>query len=233
MLTFLLSLLGGGGAIGAALFFFPGLRQILGQLFGAIPPRVLWALVAMAAILGAVLWHNHAVESAREAGVEAGKLARDSYWKDEIAFQREAARNWKTAVDHKSATISILKGQLHDQELRDNSAVADDLRLRGPGKAGACPGRGGDPGVPARAGANGQPAAPADAPPGEVPDGDRNAIVPWGWLVARAEDHDELLSEVKTWRSWHRDQQAAHAAAVAALKRQLPDPAFGGDPPPP
>ena len=230
MLILILSLLGGGGAIGAALFFVPGLRELVGRLIGSIPPRVLWALVAMAAILGVVLWHNHAVESARAEGIEAGKLAADAEWKAAFEAERTAAQLWKRGFEASTVRINDLLGARHDQNLRDIGARADDLRLRGPGKAAACGRPGADPRLSGGSGAGGQPAAPADAPTDQVPDGDRRAIVPWGWLVARAEDHDALLTEVTTWRSWHGQQKAAHAEAVARLKAQFPDPAFGREP---
>lgn len=230
MLTLILSLLGGSGAIGAALFFVPGLRAMLGQLIGSIPPRLLWALVAMAAIFGAVLWHGHAVESARKDGVKAGKLAADIEWKAAFDTQRAASQQWKRNFEARGVRINDLLGARHDQNLRDNSARADDLRLRGPGKAAACGRPGADPRLSSGPGAGGQPASPTDAPADQVPDGDRRAIVPWGWLVARAEDHDALLSEVTTWRSWHDQQKTAHDEAVARLKAQFPDPAFGPAP---
>lgn len=230
MLTLILSLLGGGGAIGAALFFVPGLRALVGRLIGSIPPRVLWALVAMAAIFGAVLWHGHAVESAYDRGKIAGAAAEKKDWQIAFAAMKRAAYHWRDESEAQSDQITELTGARHDQTLRDNSALAGDLRLRGPGQAAACRRPGADPGLSSGAGADRRPGAPADAPAGQVPAGDGSAIVPWGWLVARAEEHDQLLSEVTTWRSWHDQQKAAHDEAVARLKAEFPDPAFGREP---
>ena len=227
MLTLILSLLGSGGAIGAALFFVPGLRELVGRLIGSIPPRVLWAVVA---IFGAVLWHGHVVDVARKDGVKAGKLAANAEWKAAFDTQRAASQQWKRNFEARGSRINDLIGAQHDQNLRDIGVFADDQRLRGPGKAAACSRPGADSGLSSGPGAGGRPIAPADAPADQMPAGDRRAIVPWGWLVTRAEEHDQLLSEVTAWRSWHGQQKAAHDEAVARLKAQFPDPAFGREP---
>jgi hypothetical protein len=58
-----------------------------------------------------------------------------------------------------------------------------------------------------------------------MPAEDGFAIVPWGWLVTRAQEHDELISEAITWRAWKKEQDEL----LLQRKRELPDPAFGHD----
>jgi hypothetical protein len=229
MIAAILSLLGVGG-IGAALIFVPGLAKLLGKLLGSIPPRVVWALLAMAAIFGAVWWHNHAVEAARTEGVKAGRIAANGEWKDAFAKMRGAADDFRRAYEIRGGTITTLLGDRHAQNLADIAAHADDLRLRGPGAAAACPRSGGDPGLAGRPGAQGGPAPQPDAPGPGVPPDQQFAIVPWGWLVRRGEEHDSLLDEVKTWRSWHDQQGALHAELIERLRRELPRPEFGNPP---
>lgn len=224
MLT-LLSILTGGGLIGGIVMMIlrPALRETVLGVLKSIPPR-LWYGIAGLLLIGALLWwHSSKVSAAHEAGRIAGRAEVQT----EIDLWRQAARDWKRATDHKTQTISILIGERYDQDLRRNAALADDLRLRGPGKAAACHGSGRDTGVAASSGEYLGPAAPADAPRDQVPAGDGFAIVPWGWLVQRAEDHDRLLSESNAWRTWFDGQRRAHEAAVARLRDRMPEPEFG------
>lgn len=225
----LLSILTGGGLLGglALLVLRPALRQVLVDLIGSIPPRVLWALLAMAAIFGAVWWHGFAVQRAFDRGQEAGKMVRDTYWKGQIAEWREVGRLWKSAYEAKSRTAAILIGERYAQDLRRNAALADDLRLRGPGRAGACSGPGSIANVAGGAGRQDGSPAPADAPTGPMPAGDGQAIVPWGWLVQRAEEHDRLLAEVTAWRSHDDQQRLIHQDAIKRLRGEYPEPQFG------
>lgn len=213
------------GWAAAKLFFGGALNRLLGALAG------LWGWATKnpaAALCGLFLattvwfWHGKgkALDQRDKARADLILL------RDDIAQAQTDAHNWKLAHDGHASTISKLKGELYEQELRRNAAVATDLRLRGPGKAATCPGREFNPGMaitPDRQG--GTPAQP-DAPGNQVPARDGFAVVPWGWLVNRAEDHDRLLSEVKIWRSWHGDQGALHNEALQNL-RTMPDPAFG------
>lgn len=224
MLT-LLSILTGGGLIGgiAMLILRPALRATAMGILQSIPARIWYALAIMAVLFGLVWWHGSTVNAAREEGRLSGRAEVQT----EIDLWRQAAQDWKRATDHKTQTISILIGERYDQDLRRNAALADDLRLRGPGKAAACNGSGRDTGMAASSGEYLGPAAPADAPRDQVPAGDWYAIVPWGWLVQRAEDHDRLLSESNAWRTWYDGQRRAHEAAIAALRAKMPEPEFG------
>lgn len=224
MLT-LLSILTGGGLIGgiAMLILRPALRTTALGILQSIPPRIWYALAIMALLFGVIWWHGSQVNAARKEGKQAGRAEVQA----ELELWKQAARDWKRATDSKSQTISILTGERYNEDLRRNAAVADDLRLRGPGKAAACHGSRRDTGVAGAAGGPESPAPSPDAPRGPVPAGDGFAVVPWGWLVERAEDHDRLLAESKAWRSWYDGQRRVHEAAVAALRAKMPEPEFG------
>jgi len=203
-----------------------GLNILFGRIGNALKlvPSWAWkALAIMALLFGVVWWHGSQVNAAREEGKRAGRAEVQA----ELDLWKQTARDWKRATDSKSQTISILTGERYNEDLRRNSAFADDLRLRGPGKAAACHGSRRDTGVAVSTGGyEGSGSAP-DAPRDPVPAGDGFAIVPWGWLVQRAEDHDRLLAERNAWRTWYDGQRRAHEAAVAALRAKMPEPEFG------
>ncbi len=228
MLTMLFSLLGLGGVGGIAMLILrPALRATVGGFARSIPGWVWKAAAALLLIGGLYWWHSSAVSSAYERGETAGKAAQDAKWQIAVKEWKRAAllwkRNYETEADQNAA---LLRGQ-HDQNLRDIAARADDLRLRGPGNIAACPGRRGNPGVSGGSGGQVASAAEPDAPRDPVRDEEPMAIVPWGWLIGRAEEHDALLDEVKTWRTWHDSQQALHDAAVKRLRAEFPEPEFG------
>lgn len=228
MLT-ILSILTGGGLIGgiALLVLRPALRAVVGSFARSIPGWV-WAAAAALLLLGGLTWyHTSAVSSAYDRGKIAGAAAEKKDWQVAFAKMKRAAHQWRAESEAQSDRITELTGALHDQTLRDNSVRADDLRLRGPGKAAACGRPVADSRLSSAAGSDGRPASPGNAPRGPVPAGDGFAIVPWGWLVQKAEDHDNLRARVTAWDSWYDQQKAAHDAAVARLQREFPEPAFG------
>ena len=229
MLTAILTLLGLGGAGGfiALLVLRPMLRASLGGLIKGLPRGVWYALAAALVLLGAWWWHAHAVSSARAAGEAAGRAAADKDWNAAFDTMKAAADQWKRNYQASSAQLARTIGERHVQEIATNAAAADDLRLRGPGKAAACRGPGGDPGLAARTGRSDPAGPPGDAAPGGVPAPDRPtdwAVVPWGWLVNEAEEKDALRSEVTGWRSWYDGQGRLHRDAVARLRGQFPEP---------
>lgn len=222
--------LGGIGGIMAMWFMVPAFPLIVGRILTAIPPKVLYALLGVIALTFAVIWHGHEVKQVKAAAFTAGRTAgitemRASYDKLKAAFDLEAQTSQKRA-----AIISETERQLHEQDLRRNALAADDLRLRGPGKAAAricrpdvaagLPGRPGGPQI--------TPAAPSPAGP-EMPTGDREAVVPWGWLVRTVQEHDDALDENAAWRRWYPQQ----AAEFDRLKREIPSPEFGHPSPTP
>lgn len=224
-MTILLSLLGGGGVIGALLFLVPGLRELIGKLLGSIPPRVLWAVLALAAIFALVLWHNHAVNAARSEGHKAGATESDVKWQTAFDTMHTAALDWKRAYELTGDKLADELRNAHDQTLDRNAADAADLRLRGAGKAAARCGPGSNTFMAQGPGGQGPDPAGSGAPAGPLPaenGPDQFAIVPWSWIVQQAEEHDSLLDEVKTWRAWDDAQRKAHDDAVEKLKAMQP-----------
>ena len=231
-MTWLFSLLGLGsvGGIVAALVFIPGLREAAFLMLRGLPGWAWGALVGLALLGGVGWWHVHAVHAAFDQGKVAGIAASDAKWQGAFDQMQHASEIWRANYITISTALSDKLGARYAQDLRDNAAAADDLRLRGPGKAAAC-GRSIDhPGVPgSAAGAGPAPAAP-DAPRPKLPADDGFAVVPWGWLVDRAREHDNLLAEVATRRAWYDQQKTLYDDQVAQLRTTFPEPAFGKDP---
>lgn len=215
---------------------FGGLIARIGAsvLFGRVKnivakvPRWVWLTLAVViALLAAVLVHQHYAQKRIDAAYAQGKADANKQWAEAFESMRKTSEAWKQRYETKSDALTNLERTRHEETLRANAARADDLRLHGPGRASAAYCRpGNDPrlsGLPG--GQDGTPAQP-DAPGPQVPSGDGFAIVPWSWLVQRAEEHDALLSEVTTSRRWHTEQEALRNEAIKDLKDRLPDPKF-------
>ena len=227
MLTLALSLLGGGGAIGALLWFIPGAREILSGIARAIPPRV-WLAIAVLALIGAgVWWFNHAVDIAYKQGRKDGSAARDQAWHGAIAAWNRTADVLRARAEAADRARSELERQIHDQEVRTIDARARSLLLRGPGKAGFACGRSEqDAGLSASPGGRDPAGGAADDGMAGLPADEPMATVPWPELVERARAADEDRAEVTAWRRWYAGQSAAWAARKAAPPA-MPDPLIG------
>ena len=228
-MIWLLSLLGIGGIGGIALrLFAPTLFSKGADLLGKVPSWLIYAALGALAIGGALLWHGHAVKVARHEGVVAGRAEADAAWQGAFDKMHDAADLFRTAYERRSSQLADELRKSHDQKVLDNARLADALSLRGPGKAASRCGPGRDTGLSAPAGGHGQAPASPDAPRDPVPAEDGFAIVPWGWLVERAQERDDLLDEVLTWRDWYAAEQKAHDDAVARLKAMQPTFGKGG-----
>lgn len=172
--------------------------KILG-FFGGVPRWVYIALAVAALIGGGLYAHHRAVKSAYDAAFKAGGEA-------EAARAKEANR--KLAVKQAAITAPIRKA--NDETNTRIAGDADDLLLRGPGKAAVhCP-------APAAARQPQPPAQPASAAAAPMPaeDGATAFVaVPWGWLVGTGKQCDLELAENVAWRSWFARQSAAEQAA--------------------
>lgn len=241
MLT-LFSLLTGGGLIGSIVLLVlkPALRSAVGGVLGRIPPRVWGAVAVMALIFGLAWYHGHAVNAARSAGRSAGIAETNAAWDKAQAEWQRAAGQWARNVEARDRAIAEEERHRHDQTVRANRAVADALRLHGPGRSAAlCVRPPADPGLPAAAGGPAGAPAGADAAGPGLPAGDRDgpgrerqwAIVPWSWLVERANDLDDLRSKVDAYNRWYLRSQAEWEKARADGPLG-PPPAFGGVTPP-
>ena len=219
--------LGSVGGIVAALVFIPGLKETAFLFLRGLPGWAWGVLAGLALLGGMVWWHVHAVNAAFDRGKVAGIAASNASWERSFNQMKDVSETWRDRYTTASTALSDKLGARYAQDLRDNAVAADDLRLRGPGKAAAC-GRPIDhPAVPGRAsGAGPAPAAP-DAPGPDMPAGNGFAIVPWGWIVQRTQEHDDLLAEVIARRTWYDQQKTLHDDEVAKLRQALPDPAFG------
>lgn len=203
----------------------------IGTVLKLVPPWA-WKLLAGALAL-AFVWHLHtsAVATARADGESAGKAKADAGWRFAFDKQREASRLWRGLYETSAAETANQIGNRHAQDLRDIAAVADDLRLRGPGRAAAACGR---PASPARLSpAPGRSDAPGGAEAdrlADLPDEGRPfAIVPWPELIASAEQADANRSEVLAWREWYASEKALWDKSRADLVAKLPVPEFGKD----
>jgi len=154
-------------------------------------PRGVWIALAVAALLGiGVLMHGRAVRKAHDAAYAQGRA-------DEAArIERKALR-----IAAKATAIAQAVKDRNNETNRRIAGDADDLRVRGPGKA-ACL----NPAAPS-AGRHQPPSRPGDDPTGQVPVGNglanslpELAAVPWPWLVDRAEQCDLNRAEVLSWR---------------------------------
>jgi hypothetical protein len=151
-----------------------------------LPAPPVW--LAVAVLAAGALWHGNRVDAAFEAGVDQERAA----WEDKATkwVKRITAINLniRSKTDEKSRTIAV---------------VADDLRVRGPGKA-VCTS------VPTPA-ASGHVAAagPADAAVDQVSDRERVDLIalPFADAIAFAEQHDLILAEAEAWRESHAAQQ--------------------------
>ena len=228
MLTLILSLLGGGGVIGAALFFIPGLGLAISRIVAAIPPKV-WFGIAAAIALGLAFWlhQSHASQEIADARA-AGKAEGIAEMRAEVAKIHADAVRWRDNYQITADQLSTAKRRLFDDEIRSTAALADALRLRGPGKAAApaC-GRSGDSAGPSANTSGHEPAGgPVDAPVAPMSPDEPLAVLPWSGVTRFGEYHDEDRTEVLTWRSWY----LAQAEILRLAKQKLPTPKLGNQP---
>lgn len=193
-------------------------------LFGKVPRWVWLTLLVVTLVVGAVWLHQRHANAMLEAAYEQGQKDRDAAWQTRFDEMQAAANDWKTKYEQASATLANERRQRHEETLRHNAELADALRLSGPGRASAARCRPIDnSGLSGASGGDGSTPSDPNAPGPGVPEHDGDAIVPWGWLVRRGEEHDALLSEVVTWRSWYAEQKDLFEQEV----RELPVPEFG------
>lgn len=228
MLTFLLSSLGLGGAALALRIFAPGVWAMLSGIAQAISPKVWLVIAALAALGGAWWWHTSTVSAAYNKGYAQASVERDAAWRGAFDKMNAAAQGWRDNFEQRGAQIAAEIGARHAQELRANAALADALRLRGPGRAAACLNPGGGAGLAPGSGGHDAPGGAADAGMAGLPDETPMAIVPWPDLIQRSEDADADRAEVKAWREWYARTKDEWEEYRAKLKRELPTPKFGG-----
>ncbi len=169
---------------GAALKLSP-----VGRFLKAIPREVWIGLAVLALIAGGVIYHKRAVSNARTEGHAAGVKAEG----DRIAAKAAVI---KAKADKLAAELR----SKNDATIRAIAGDADDLRVRGPGKAGC-----GSPAA-ASSGRLVPPARPGDAPLAPLPYPEWNELIglPFAPTVAFAEQHDLCRAEALNWRQWYK-----------------------------
>lgn len=155
-----------------------------------VVPRWAWIVLASAFLFGVLVWaHQREVKQTIAAAEKRG---------EDRAYANVAKKTKE--LERKANDLTEKIKERNREENSRITAAADDLRLRGPGKA-----RANCPGVPSgpsrRQPADGQANA---AGPG-VPSGEF-ATVPWGWLIERAEKCDLNRAESLAWREWYAKQ---------------------------
>jgi hypothetical protein len=172
-------------------------------------PRWVWiALGAIALLVAGYVYHQHKAHAAIAGAKLEQKAADDTAWQKRLGQAHAAALAWRGRAEQQGATIARLNKEMHDAQIRDHAAVADALSLRGPGAAAShC--RPVDHSAAASvAGGRSEAAAGADAAGRAVPSGEW-AVVPWDWLVTRAREHDDLLTDETTRRAADKQQREA------------------------
>lgn len=208
--------------IGASLIF----GRIKG-IFGSIP-KWLWLTLAVVIALGsAVAVHQHYAHKELAVAFAAGKAESDKQWQSSFDLMKKASDQWKQNYQNEATLLADERRKTYEASLRANRVIADDLLLRGAGKASAARCRPlNNSGLPGATSRPQQTPANPDAPGPAMPADGGDAIVPWGWLVQRTREHDDLLAEVNTWHIWYPEQ----AELLRRKKLELPDPSFGQPP---
>lgn len=177
----------------------------VGALLGALPKQVWLSLgVALLLVLG-VVWHSGKVRSAKEEAYTQGLRQADQEWSRRLELMREEAHQWRQQAEEAQARAAEQEKLRHAADLVAGADRAIALRMLGSGKANTCSRdeRGSQvSSAPSRPG----PAKPTDAAGAGVPAAGRDALVPWGWLVDRAEQCDQYRSEIQAWRNWYNEQ---------------------------
>jgi hypothetical protein len=174
----------------------------VGAFLKGIPPGV-WKWVGIAAlVLGMFLLHQCAAHKAlRKADLSGYNRAKAEDQK-KLDKAHSDALAWKKQVDASHARIAQLIKDMNDEEARHINRTADDLIVRGPGKA-RC-GQGGNPGLSAAAGGtprSGQAGAAVD----RLPDQERVDIIglPFNGAVRGGQQHDLCQADLKSWWTWY------------------------------
>lgn len=183
-----------------------------------IPPKVWLALAVVALIIVAGIWHQRHAKAELQAAYDRGVADEREANRLERERLRAKADRIRQGVETLQAKISNQLKDTNNAENRRIAAAGDDLRLRGPGKAAACPGPGGSAGLPDAAGRHDQAGAARNDAGRRLSEPDRLAVVPWGWLVSHAEGCDLNRQEVLTWRDWYAQQSVAWARYRAQLQ---------------
>jgi hypothetical protein len=191
-----------------------------GSWWSGLQPNTRKWIVRIVIIVAGFFIHQHYAHKALNSAVAAAKAEQRTA--DAAEFQKTLARESAQAKTDRQALESVqaenanLERKAHETVVANDAADAAALRLHGPGLAAAGNCRPVDhPGPSAAAGGHIEAAPVADDAGPQVPPAngqglsDGDAIVPWSWLVARAQEHDDLLDTERTRRDDDVKQRAA------------------------
>jgi hypothetical protein len=165
----------------------------IGSFFKGIPPKVWLILFGIAALIGAIVWHQHAAHRALKKADATGYARALSEVAEKQKKIDAAALALKRKVDAITLKISQQEHARYDQTVANNRTLADELRHRPPPRSQACPGS-------IVSGSSAAPGATSGARSG-VDAG--MAEVPWLPLVDHAEQCDADHAARVGWDSWY------------------------------
>lgn len=185
------------------------LGSIVGKargFLGSIPWQI-WAVAAAILLLGiGSCVHGHKVKAFGKTQFTAGRAAADADWKKAFDKARADALAWKAKAEANAVKVSQLLRESHEQTVRSNAALSIGL-LRGGSGAASC--RPINRPVIAAPTSGREPTAPVANAAGPAMPPEDWAAVPWSWLVTRGQEHDDCLSESRTWREFYKQLPAA------------------------
>lgn len=176
----------------------PALKLIAGRALAnaksdiaAIPPKVKLALLAIALLVAGYFLHQHVAHQRLKAQYDAG-------YAQGVMDNERSHITAQAQADARANQINSIIRRKSDEEARNIVRRADDLRMRGPGKA-TCAGVAAAPGS-----ASGHDAASgsADAAVGGVPDEPRPVLIalPFAPTIEFAKQCDLNRNEALKWR---------------------------------
>jgi multidrug efflux pump subunit AcrA (membrane-fusion protein) len=181
----------------------------VGAFFGSVPKWCWIALAGAVALAGGLLWHHSAAVRHDDAVRAQQKAADESAFAKQAAAVARQAASIRKQTEQLLSAISQVERNRNAQANRATVAAADDLRLRGPGKASCGPLD--YSGVPASPGGHDATIGKTNAPVAAVPDPQRVELIalPFAGTVNAAEVCDMNRNENATWRDWYAREYAA------------------------
>lgn len=165
-------------------------------------PRWVWYLLAAALLYRfAVDWHDRQIKAHDTALI----AERDAAWRQRLDAAHAEALAWRGKFDAATAALATEQRKLNDAQNARINAAAGRERVLGPGKAAAADycRQGDHSALASSAGGPGASLPAGDDAGDHLPAGDREAVVPWGWLVSHAQQCDLDRAEGQAWRTWY------------------------------
>jgi hypothetical protein len=167
---------------------------------GGLLKRFWKPLAIVAAAVALFLLHQHFVHKFRDKVVNDVNKA----WQTKLDAEHAAAVAWKHKYDLSNAAMAQEIRKRHEETLRSDAVLANDLRVRGPGAA-RC-GQGDHPITTAGAGGRDAGRGQAGAAVAAVPDQERVDLIglPFTGTINAGQQCDGNRSEVISWREFYR-----------------------------